>query len=67
MNFKDFAKEHADDKVDIVTVFVNDTITAQADTLLSEHLIEYDNLEVVDHEIDYDTDNGIVYLDIYCR
>ena len=67
MKFKDFAKEHTDDKIDIVTVFVNDTITAQTDTLLSEHLIEYDNLEVVDHEIDYDTDNGIVYLDIYCR
>lgn len=67
MKFKEFVKNNADQQADIITVFVNDTITAQTDSILSEHLAEYDELEVVDTEYDFDADNNVCYLDIYCK
>ena len=67
MKFKEFVKNNADQQADIITVFVNETITAQADSILSEHLAEYDELEVVDTEYDFDADNNVCYLDIYCK
>ena len=67
MKFKEFVKQNTDQQADIITVFVNETIVVQADSILSEHLAEYDELEVVDTEYDFDTDNNVCYLDIYCK
>ena len=47
--------------VDVITLHKGDTAT-QCDNV--ESLTDYYNDKVVDYEIDFDSDEGVVYLDI---
>ena len=47
--------------VDVITLHKGDT-TVQCDN--TESLADYENDKVVDYEIDFDSDEGMVYLDI---
>jgi hypothetical protein len=54
------------EEVDIITVHCGSEII-QADSVESETLDKVLDHEVVDYEVQYDADEGIVYLDIYCN
>lgn len=54
-------------EVDIITIYYDkNIIKSQVDNFESLD-DEYLNAEVLDYEIEYDTDFGIVYLDITCK
>ena len=61
------AKDIDTTEVDIITIYYDkNIIKSQVDNIESLD-DEYLNAEVVDYEIDYDTDFNVVYLDIMCR
>lgn len=54
------------DEVDVITLHDNREIV-QADSGVSEYLAPYLDIEVDDYEVEYDLNEGLVYLDIYVR
>ena len=53
-------------EVDVITLHDNREIV-QADSGVSEYLAPYLDIEVDDYEVEYDLNEGLVYLDIYVR
>lgn len=61
------AKDIDTTEVDIITIYYDkNIIKSQVDNFESLD-DEYLDAEVLDYEIEYDTDFGIVYLDITCK
>ena len=60
-----FDKQIVKDEIDIITI-TNDFMTQQCDSV-DELLDIWMCKKVKDYEIDYDTDEGVVYLDIICE
>ena len=54
------------DEVDVITLHDNREIV-QADSGVSEYLAPYLDIEVDDYEVEYDLNEGLIYLDIYVR
>ena len=54
------------DEVDVITLHDNREIV-QVDSGVSEYLAPYLDIEVDDYEVEYDLNEGLVYLDIYVR
>ena len=54
------------DEVVVITLHDNREIV-QADSGVSEYLAPYLDIEVDDYEVEYDLNEGLVYLDIYVR
>ena len=51
-------------EVDVITLHDNGEMV-QADSGVSEYLAPYLDREVDDYEIEYDLNEGLVYLDVY--
>ena len=51
-------------EVDVITLHDNGEMI-QADSGVSEYLAPYLDREVEDYEIEYDLNEGLVYLDVY--
>jgi hypothetical protein len=60
-----FEKQIIKDEIDIITI-TNDFMTQQCDSV-DELLDTWLDKKVKDYEIDYDSDEGMVYLTIYCE
>jgi thiol:disulfide interchange protein DsbD len=60
-----FEKQIIKDEIDIITI-TNDFMTQQCDSV-DELLDIWADKKVKDYEIDYDSDEGMVYLTIYCE
>lgn len=60
-----FDKQIVKDEIDIITI-TNDFMTQQCDSV-DELLDIWMGKKVKDYEIDYDIDEGVVYLDIICE
>lgn len=65
-NVKEFFETQViKDDIDII-IITNDFMTQQCDSV-DELLDIWADKKVKDYEIDYDSDEGIVYLTIYCE
>jgi hypothetical protein len=65
-NVKEFFETQVvKDEIDIITI-TNDFMTQQCDSV-DELLDTWLDKKVKDYEIDYDSDEGMVYLTIYCE
>lgn len=65
-NVKEFFETQVvKDEIDIITI-TNDFMTQQCDSV-DELLDTWADKKIRDYEIDYDSDEGIVYLTIYCE